>query len=67
MSNFKNFSDVYFYIPQNEQRYKDYACLNPHMDTEDVVWHVNSYLDKEKYSFDVPLTKYTIKESVTRS
>jgi len=58
MSNFKNFSDVYFYIPQNEQRYKDYACLNPNMDTEDVVWHVNSYLDKEKYSFDVEVTNF---------
>ena len=46
----KKFDDIYFYIPDNKERYIKYSELNPEMDTEDVVWHVNNYLDKEKYS-----------------
>lgn len=55
---FKEFSNIYFYIPQNEERYINYAGLNPEMDAEDVVWQVNNYLDKEKYSFDVPVSDF---------
>ena len=52
------FSDISFYIPENEERYINYAVLNPEMSAEDVVWQVNNYLDKEKYSFDVPVTDF---------
>lgn len=54
----KNFSEISFYIPENEKRYINYAKLNPQMDKEDVVWQVNNYLDKEKYSFDVAVTDF---------
>ncbi len=54
--NFVDYSKIYFSVQENMERYKQYAYLNPDMDAEDVVWRVNSNLDKEKYHFDVEVS-----------
>ena len=52
------YSEIPFSYPENEQRYAEYASLNPGMCAEDVVWRVNNNLDKEKYKFDIPVSGY---------
>ena len=47
------YSKIEFSIPENEERYNQYASNNKDMDAEEVVWRVNNNLDKEKYKFDV--------------
>ena len=48
------YSKIKFFVPENEDRYNQYAATNPDMDTEEIVWRVNNNLDKGKYQFDVP-------------
>ena len=48
-----DYRGVAFFIKENEERYKEYAVINPNMNTEEIVWRVNNNLDKEKYKFDV--------------
>lgn len=43
------YGSIYFSIKKNYTRYDEYANLNPDMDIEEVVWRVNSNLDKEFY------------------
>lgn len=47
---------ITFFIPENEERYKEYAAINPDMNAEEIVWRVNNNLDKEKYKFDVTVS-----------
>ena len=42
-----------FYESENEERYRKYSLRFPDMALDDVVWHVNNFLDFEKYSHDV--------------
>jgi D-alanyl-D-alanine carboxypeptidase len=44
------FENVSYYDIQNEQRYIDYKDKNPKLSTEDIVWMVNTNLDKEFYT-----------------
>lgn len=46
-----DYSKIYFSIEENMERYREYQKANPEMDAEEVVWRVNSNLDKEKYEF----------------
>ena len=54
----KNFNDIYFADSKNLSRYQAYAKLNPQLNSQEVVWHVNNNLDKPKYSFDIPVTDF---------
>ncbi len=47
------YSRFVFFNPENTERYKKYAALNPNMNADDIVWRVNNNLDKEKYEYDV--------------
>ncbi len=47
--NVTNYNEIEFFIPENEERYNEYASVNPDMDADEVVWRVNNNLDKEKY------------------
>lgn len=44
-----DFSKLYYYESDKQNRYKEYAASNPTMDAGDIVWHVNSGLDGEFY------------------
>lgn len=46
-----NYSKIDFFIAENEERYKEYADINPYMDVDEIVWRVNNHLDKGKYQF----------------
>lgn len=47
------YNEITFFKAENEERYKEYAAKNPEMRADEIVWRVNSHLDKEKYAFDV--------------
>lgn len=51
-----DYGKIEFSIPENNNRYKQYAAVNCNMDAEEVVWRVNNNLDKEKYKFDVAVS-----------
>ncbi len=44
------FSDIYYYVKDNESRYEEYKKKNSDLSNEDVVWMVNQNLDCEFYS-----------------
>ena len=44
------YEEFYFYNKSNHERYVAYYELHPEYSYEEVVWHVNSNLDKEFYS-----------------
>ncbi len=50
------YEEVDFFEQENEERYKEYAVINPDMNKEEIVWRVNNNLDKEKYKFDVTVS-----------
>ena len=52
------YSTIAFFNPENAERYKEYAAINPDMKADEIVWRVNNNLDKEKYNFDVPVFDY---------
>jgi len=47
------YRNISFFELHNEERYKEYAIINPEMNEEEIVWRVNNNLDKEKYKFDI--------------
>ncbi len=49
----EEYGKITFFNKKNEERYKEYAFLNPDMSAEEIVWRVNNNLDKGKYEFDV--------------
>ncbi len=53
-----DFSSFYYYEADREERYEAYAKQNPAMSADDVVWRVNSNLDKPWYEYDVPTDGY---------
>jgi len=44
------YEDVYYYDSRNEQRYIEYQAINLNLSVEDVVWRVNTKLDKVFYT-----------------
>lgn len=48
------FSDLYYYEADKEARYAAYQDKHPDMPMDEVVWRVNTYLNYEFYTFDVP-------------
>lgn len=53
MDNKMKYKNISFFEFDNEERYKEYAVINPEMTAEEIVWRVNNNLDKEKYKFDI--------------
>ena len=51
MTDKKQYSQISFYEPQNEERYNEYAAIHNNMSTDEIVWRVNNNLDKEKYKY----------------
>ena len=47
-----SFSNIYYAEEDKEERYEAYAELHPELSKEDVVWQVNSYLDKDYFTVD---------------
>ena len=54
----KSFQEIYFYEPDKLERYKAYSVKHPDMSISDVVWRVNSHLDKPWYSEEIPVNGY---------
>lgn len=53
-----NFKSVEYYEPDKQARYQEYQAKNPSMKASDVVWRVNSNLDKPWYTADIPIDGY---------
>ena len=53
-----DYSSISFSKKENYDRYDAYKAANPYMDLDTVVWHVNAYLDKPKYQYDVATGGY---------
>lgn len=52
------YEKIEFAKSENIKRYSDYKKMNPKYDYEEVVWRVNSYLDKPMYEYDVESVGY---------
>ncbi len=52
------FEEIYYCESDKLERYAAYQAQNPDMSPEDVVWRVNSNLDKPWYEYDVPTSGY---------
>lgn len=52
------FATIYYYEADKQQRYESYQKRYPDMDAGDVVWKVNSNLDKDWYAADIPVNGY---------
>lgn len=52
------YKKISFSIADNEKRYEEYKKKHPEYDYEEVVWRVNSNLDKPLYEYDVPASGY---------
>lgn len=52
------FAEIYYYEEDKLDRYIAYSKEYPELSDEDVVWMVNSHLDKPFYSYDVPTDGY---------
>ena len=48
------FLKIYYAEEDNLERYEAYSALHPELSCEEVVWRVNSYLDYDFYTHDVP-------------
>ena len=52
------FASVYYYEEENLERYEAYKAQNPDMDIDEIIWRVNSYLDKPWYEYDISVDSY---------
>ena len=53
-----DYSSFHYYEADKQERYVAYHNLNPTMDASEVVWKVNSNLDKDWYTSDIPVDGY---------
>lgn len=53
-----DYSQYSYYEPKNQERYVAYHDKHPELDPSDVTWKVNSNLDKEWYTSDIPVDGY---------
>lgn len=52
------YNELPYYEPDNQERYEEYQEKNPDMKASDIVWRVNSNLDKDFYQADIPIDGY---------
>ena len=55
---YEDFSYIEYSSADKNERYNNYKKKNPHLSDEDVVWMVNSNLDKPMYESDIPVSGY---------